>query len=370
MNTRGKFLEEALTQQLAKLLYSIPWLKEISFEQQPKGIRGGFDLRVRFHASRKVKCELLVEIKSEPRPSRFPYANIDRESAPERGSLTRVFVLGTPHISPRMAEVCEKYGWSWFDLAGNCRISIPEILHLERRGNPPVYFAPKPKANLGTHEAGRVIRTLLVPSNAARVWTQRSLQKECYPKVSLGLVNKVVTYLQEEGFVAPLKGGGFRLHDPMQLLFAWKDLYRFDLHQQRHYFTLKKGDKLRIALANLAAKTDHICHAAFSAADFQAPYVRQPKTWIYITQQGLQYLQPVVEAKPVESGENLVVLVPADDGVFYQLEGNDNIYHLPYTNPVQTYIDLWHCGGRGQEAAEAILEQCLKPRWKMAGLPV
>jgi len=34
------------------------------------------------------------------------------------------------------------------------------------------------------------------------------------------------------------------------------------------------------------------------------------------------------------------------------------------TNQVQTYVDLCHCGGRGEEAAEALLEQKLKPEWK------
>jgi hypothetical protein len=39
----------------------------------------------------------------------------------------------------------------------------------------------------------------------------------------------------------------------------------------------------------------------------------------------------------------------------------------PCTNPVQTYVDLVKAGGRGEEAAEAILEQRLKPAW--AGAP-
>jgi hypothetical protein len=40
------------------------------------------------------------------------------------------------------------------------------------------------------------------------------------------------------------------------------------------------------------------------------------------------------------------------------------------TNAVQTYVDLYLCGGRGEEAAEALLEQRLKPEWKRRGLKV
>ena len=43
-------------------------------------------------------------------------------------------------------------------------------------------------------------------------------------------------------------------------------------------------------------------------------------------------------------------------------------HRLSCTNPVQTYVDLFHCGGRGEEAAEALLEQNLKRAWKARGL--
>lgn len=41
---------------------------------------------------------------------------------------------------------------------------------------------------------------------------------------------------------------------------------------------------------------------------------------------------------------------------------------VPCTHPVQTYIDLKQAGGRGDEAAEALLEQKIKPIWKKANL--
>ncbi len=65
----------------------------------------------------------------------------------------------------------------------------------------------------------------------------------------------------------------------------------------------------------------------------------------------------------MDSGENLVVLIPDDPGVFYLQESDGD--RLVCTNPVQTYVDLWHCGGRGKEAAQALLEQKLKPEWKL-----
>ena len=71
----------------------------------------------------------------------------------------------------------------------------------------------------------------------------------------------------------------------------------------------------------------------------------------------------------MDSGENLVVLIPEDDGVFYLGDGGSTgEQRLSCTNPVQTYVDLFHCGGRGEEAAEALLEQNLKRAWNARGL--
>jgi len=365
----GAQLEKALAEQLEKLLREIPWLQDVKVVRNPAEYDRAFDLLAFFRLPRGPEIELWVDVQAEPRPSRFPYVAIHREFDQDTTKRVRVGLFAAPHISPRMAEVCESRGWSWFDLAGNCRISIPEWLHLHHTGNPPVHSRPKPKANLGTSEASRIVRVLLTPFYVGHSWTQRSMQMHCEPGISLGLVNKVVKYLHEESFIELIDGGGFRLSDPVKLLFAWRDAYRFDQHQRQGYFTLLQGNKLRAALGKLGLLSGGLAaYAAFSAADFQAPNVRQSKTWLYISSQELDHFKEIIEAKPVDSGENMVVLVPADDGVFFHKEtGGDQ---LPSTNPVQTYVDLWHCGGRGQEAAEAVLEQCLKPKWKTIGLPV
>ena len=187
--------------------------------------------------------------------------------------------------------------------------------------------------------------------------------------VSLGLVNKIVRHLRDEAYVEEAPGGGFRLSEPLKLLTAWRDVYRFDRHERRSYFTLLQGKKLYDALDKLDTTEAQVAYASFSAADFLAPHVRQPKTWLYVRAQDLPVFEQAVEAKPVDSGENLVVLLPADEGVFHPSGGEMLGKHrIPCTNAVQTYVDLWHSGGRGQEAAEALLEQNLKPAWKRGGL--
>lgn len=367
-NPSGIEIERALATSLGHLLDQVNWLQgwKISKEARDKNGRVS-DLLVTVPLPKGGKAILCVECKKELRPSEFrQFADQFRQHLPPVKVV--VPVLGLPSVSPRMAELCAEHGWGWFDLVGNCRLDVPGLLHLQHTGIPPNHRRPKPLANLSTPEAGRVIRALLQPDTQALYWTQRKMQTQCQPNVSLGLVNKVVRFLRDEAFIEEILAGGFRVRDPQKLLFAWRDAYRFDRHVRRNYFTLLQGAKLREALANFGAHTGRVsAYAAFSAADFQAPHVRQPKTWLYVRGSEIPDFEAALEAKQVESGENLVVLIPEDDGIFYQADaGGQNGRRLACTNAVQTYVDLCHCGGRGAEAAEALMEQCLKPKWKAA----
>jgi len=355
----GRALERAAADKLRELLGSASWLEGWVVERHPS--LQGFDLRAKLPIRGRKPIELWVQCKSDPRPSLFPYTFVASEVTPPP-----VLVFAAPYISPNMARTCEENGWGWFDLAGNCRLEIPGALLLERKGNAPVHEPPRPSANIGSAESARVIRALLVPDNAGKKWTQREMQLHCEPSVSLGLVNKVVRYLRDEAFIES-SDDGFRVRDPQKLLFAWRDAYRFDRHKQRRYFTLKRGPELKQALLSLKSITGgHAAYCAFSAADFQAPHVRQPRTWLFIGADWEEECAAALDAKIVDTGENLMVLIPDDLGVFYGQESLGK--SLACTNPVQTYVDLWHGGSRGQEAADGLLDQKLRPEWKARGL--
>jgi hypothetical protein len=370
-NLSSVALERALAAKLEGLLRGVEWLRGWQIEHVGGASDAGFDLLVTLPLPGGGKAALCVECKRELRPSVFRMV-ADKTFSPAGRPKVVVPVLALPWVSPRVAELCAEHGWSWFDLAGNHRLDIPGLLRLDHTGNEAVHKRPRPVANLSTREAGRVIRALLHPGHAGKRWTQREMQAHCEPNVSIGLVNKVVRHLLDEAFIEAGEDGGFRLRDPLKLLFAWRDVYRFDRHEQRGYFTLLQGKRLHDALAQLDLRTGHFAaYAAFSAAEFQAPHVRQPKTWLYVREKDLFKFEELVEAKPVESGENLMVLIPDDDGVFYLSDGSMvGDHRMGYTNAVQTYVDLFHCGGRGEEAAEALLNQHLKPEWEIHGLKV
>lgn len=377
MRSSRTALEASLAAKLRELLRSAAWLRDAQIGRIDRKTNEGFDLSATLPLPHGGKATLYVECKAELRPSMFPM--LAGKAPPPSGNRKAVVrVLALPFVSPRLADLCKESGWSWFDLAGNCLIDVPGVLHLEHTGNAPVHEPPKPEANLATPESGRVLRALLAPENAGRRWTQRDFcfSRNILPRkspqfpVSLGLTNKVVRHLRDEAFIKEHAGGGFQVRYPLKLLYAWRDAYRFDRHEQRAYFTLLQGKRLHDALACLDLKTGSFsAYAAFSAAEFQAPHVRQPKVWMYVSGEGISRLEEGLEAKTVDSGENLVVLVADDDGVFYLCDAGTG-KRMAATNSVQTYMDLYHCGSRGEEAAEAVLEQRLKPEWKRQGLPV
>jgi transcriptional regulator with AbiEi antitoxin domain of type IV toxin-antitoxin system len=384
----GGELEKALEQKLRELLEDVPLVRNLRIQRNPGLSKRAFDIQATWSLPTGGRAELWIDCHIDPRPSQFPYAAYEQRFGPDKKrSFIRVPVFAAPYISQRMAEICEKHNWSWYDLAGNCRLIVPTAMYIERRGFEPVYASPHPTTNLSSPEAARVIRALLAPDNARKVWTQRELVlhfgqlSEPLTEPSLGLVNKVVQRLRDEAFVERHPAGGFRLRDPLGLLEAWRAAYRFDRNRRRGYFTLLRGPELQGRLCSLQLNLQSVvpggraAYAAFSAAEFQAPHVRQPSTWLYVNVEAEEEFRKVTEAKPVDSGENIVVLIPDDDGVFYpeslhppDTDSESYAPRLACTNPVQTYVDLGHCGERGEEGAEALLEQRLKPEWKRQGL--
>ena len=355
----------AFASKLREILTSVDWLQGWHVRQvnAPKDL--GYDLLATLPLTGREKAALCVECKQDVRPSMFHNLATRVFALPAQATVA-LPVLALPNVSNRMAELCAEHKWGWLDLAGNYRIDVPGYLHIQHTGNPPVREGVRPSANLSTPEVGRVLRALLALDNLGKRWTQRELQLSSEPLVSLGLVNKIVRRLFDDAYLEGLPDRGFRVREYSRLLFAWRDAYRFDRHERRDYFTLIRGKALQNALSQFEAKSHvAVAYAAFSAAEFQAPHVRQPRTWLFVGAREIPLFQRLLEAKEVDSGENIVVLIPNDDGVFYKLDrtsaGQPN---MACTNLVQTYIDLSHCGGRGEEAAEALFEQRLNSDWK------
>ncbi|MFO7987781.1 MAG: type IV toxin-antitoxin system AbiEi family antitoxin [Desulfatiglandaceae bacterium] len=62
----------------------------------------------------------------------------------------------------------------------------------------------------------------------------------------------------------------------------------------------------------------------------------------------------------VDSGANVSLFIPYDDGVFY---GTRNFNGVQVATPVRVYLDVRNFRGRGGEAAQVLLDQVIRPAW-------
>ncbi len=86
--------------------------------------------------------------------------------------------------------------------------------------------------------------------------------------------------------------------------------------------------------------------------------MRYQRVFAYV--QNIQSVADALSLKPVESGANVTLMEPYDDGVYQDAREVDGVL---LTSPTQTLLDLASIKGRGEEAADAILRDVLEPTW-------
>ena len=129
-------LERDLARVLTELLSSASWLQRWRIGHGKAG-DPEWDLSVSGPVPGGGKAVLCVECKGTNfQPSQF--ASLVGRSCSAGKSVASGKVLAMPRVSPRMAALCQEHGWSWYDLAGNCRLEIAGVLLIERSGKEPV----------------------------------------------------------------------------------------------------------------------------------------------------------------------------------------------------------------------------------------
>lgn len=291
----------------------------------------------------------------EPRDAELLGARL-AEVKHEQG-LDSILVLA-PYVSESAADPLVKRGIGFWDASGNCRIASG-ALYIERKNFPNRHVRQAAQGSPFTRAGQRLLRPLLDPECIGRVWTLRDLARTAHPGISLGQAHALAKLLESQNHIA--RGPeGIQVKDPSGLLRMWaREAKAPRIAQRRFYSTLsqdafrRRFEEVLPALLELKAVL-----ASFTAATEWAPYVRQHRSFFYWSGD-LQPLQEALDLRSVPDGDNVVALVAPDEGVFYGSRPG----RPPLTAPVQTFVDLMHAGGRGEEAAEHLFERILKPRY-------
>ena len=152
----------------------------------------------------------------------------------------------------------------------------------------------------------------------------------------------------------------FHLIEPWKLLEEWSNAYTYRKNQVRNFYSLKSIPEIEADLARVCSeKGIEYALTGFSGAARFAPAVRYNRAMAYVYNMPEDVVS-LLNLKEVESGANVMLLGPYDEGVFY---GTQVIDDIRIVSPLQIYLDLKGYKGRGEEAAEVLLRDVIKPKW-------
>jgi hypothetical protein len=263
-------------------------------------------------------------------------------------------VFAAPYISPEAAAICTGEGIGYLDFAGNCFLSFGQV-HIERTGNANPFTDNRDLRSLYSPKASRILRVLLL--NPKTVWRVQFLAKEA--GVSIGLVSKVKKLLADREWIRT-EAEGLILASPEAVLREWAANYSYGKSEIRDFYSLKSVPEIEAQIAEVASR-EVIRYAltGFSGADRLAPFTRYHKVTAYVEETDKD-LTSLLNLKKVATGANVSLVIPYDEGVFY---GSQDCAGTQVVSPVQVYLDLLGSPGRGEEAAQEILEKAIRPSW-------
>jgi hypothetical protein len=360
----GVEVEAALERMLQELPKLTPKLRLVSFARQVAIGSGSArsDVVAQFTVPCGDQFTLVVEAKSsgEPRIARLAASQL---RALVGATPLSYGVFAAPYVSESARRVCRDEGIGFMDMCGNCLLSFDGV-YLSAEGRPNLYRSGRGLKSLFAPRASRCVRAVL--ADPSREWRIRDLASEA--DVSAGQAFNVKTILLNAEMVAEAGAGPSRrfwLVKPEELLQAWAADYSFTKNASTGYYSFDDTRTIERRLADYC-RSSNITYAftLTSGAALVAPMLRYDTAFAYVA--GSQDdLRAALGLKPVDTGPNLVLMQPYDQGVFY---GTRDVGTADFSGKVvsdeQLFIDLRSYKARGEEAADFILEQRLRPRWQ------
>ncbi|HEY3780702.1 MAG TPA: type IV toxin-antitoxin system AbiEi family antitoxin [Fimbriimonadaceae bacterium] len=290
---------------------------------------------------------LVCEVKAQLWPNQLPSVAHSLWEYCRKNTNLCVPVVISPSISQRSSELCRELGINWADFAGNCHIQFGNILiHVE--GKKGEQRAIRGTSSLYTPRASRIVHALLLAPQ--RWWKVTDLVQQT--QVSLGQVSNVRKLLVRHAF-AEAGAAGIRLTEPRRLLLDWASNYPPKRVARRYYFLKKPSDLVRAVETNLSS----YALTEMAAADRYAPYTRYQSVAFYVSEWQFGF-EKALDLRPAENTANVTIYEDANGLLFSERSGEVSL-----ASPILTYLDLTKLGGRGQDAADHLLESSIVTRW-------
>lgn len=297
--------------------------------------------------------KFIVEVKSqgEPRLTRMAIAQLKEYLKDIKDSYG---ILVAPYLSDASRQICKEAGIGCIDLAGNAFLSFKNVF-IDRSGRPNPFIAARISKSVFSPKSSRILRVLL--SDLSKKWYVETLSREA--GISIGLTSRVKQTLLSEEWIKE-ENKSFYLAKPQEVLNQWVNNYSYEKNAGFSFYSGLSEDQIETAIKKECEKKKYRYGLTlFSGARKVAPFVRFLRFFSYIDG-NIENIVKALQLKKVETGANVTLLQPYDEGVFYGLQ---NINGISVVSDIQLYIDLKSFKGRGEEAAQAIFEQRIKTKW-------
>jgi hypothetical protein len=342
-------------QSLLELLAQVPVIRGVEPVLSRTWDASGIDALVGLQLEDRLQ-PLACAVLANGQPRHVRLALWELTHAIRRDCPDAIPMLLAPFLSPASQALCKEHKVAFIDQQGNVRLVFDGVF-IERVAAGKPASVRRDLKSLFTPKAAQVLRLLL--RDPWRPWRVTELAEKA--EVSLGQVSNVRRALLDRE-LATVTEEGLALKDPDALLDAWSEAYAGLGGKKNSYYTTLHGKGLEDALLELfhdQRDRPGVLLASFTAAKWLAPYGRIATHNLLSQTAELERLHQALALQPAVSGANVVVTVPAQEGVFF-----DAVYPSPgiaCTSPVQTYLDLSAAGERGKEAAEHLRSKLL--RW-------
>ncbi|MCX6872661.1 MAG: MarR family transcriptional regulator [Verrucomicrobia bacterium] len=300
----------------------------------------------RFSYPRDGSAELRIESPQRKhllkvRPVLHPSRKLLRDQ-PDPGR-----VLVCPSIPEPLAADLRRAGIPHADLNGRLFVGESDFL-LDRRPGEVVFRNPRSGPDPFSPKASRLVRALLNQRNTSL--TQEELARQT--GVSRAVVSQVLAQLVDEDYVERSAASGrkvpatYLLADFDRLLEAWRQADNWQKRTAVHQFSVLSNRPEEIAQKVVdSLGTESIAFTQWFAAWLRRPHTTPPVVSAYVRQ---RHLLDVIPARSVNTGGNLWLIIPEDEGVF---SGGQESQGFPLVGDVQIYLDLLPVGQRGPETA-------------------
>lgn len=289
----------------------------------------------------KRRILFAVEFKLNPTARDVEFLSKQRHKYP--------LLLIAPNISGTLARLCQERGLSCADLNGRLWLRTEGLL-VEREAKKshfrPAISSPDPFSG----KSSRLVRTLL--SHGNREWSHKELVERT--RLSKGLVSRLSRHLIDQGLLAQQERM-LRVRQRDLLLDAWATRDDWAKRNTVRQYSLLESDIEAVALKlvkNFSADHPPVFTQWF-AANLRHPYTIPPVVSAYVKRFPDEHVERELRARHVGGGGTLWLVVPKDDGVFWETQ-RVGVFTLGCD--AQIYLDLLRVGLRGPEQATALRE--------------